>query len=98
MISVADHAERSRGFTAVELLTTAGVIVVLCALLFVAITKASVKAQRLQCVSNLLQHGKALNSFVGDQGKYPLFINPGVQFGLFPDHARSVTLRFLFSD
>jgi len=67
------------------------IYVVLCALLFVAITQANVRAQRLQCVSSLIQHGKALNGFVGDQGKYPLFINPGVQFGLFPDHARSVT-------
>jgi prepilin-type N-terminal cleavage/methylation domain-containing protein/prepilin-type processing-associated H-X9-DG protein len=55
--------KRSRAFTLVELLVVIAVIAVLVALLLPAIQAAREAARRAACISNLKQHGLALNMY-----------------------------------
>ncbi|MGC3957045.1 MAG: type II secretion system protein [Verrucomicrobiota bacterium] len=54
------------GFTLVELLVAIAVIASLVAMLLPALNKAKVRAQRVQCVSNLHQQGLACVMYVAD--------------------------------
>jgi prepilin-type processing-associated H-X9-DG protein/prepilin-type N-terminal cleavage/methylation domain-containing protein len=78
------------GFTALEMLVTVSVLLLLATLLAVAVTSASRKAQTTQCSNNLKQHGIALHSFLADHSVYPLVLNPGWKLGVDVDHYSSI--------
>jgi len=58
-----------RGFTLIELLVVIAIIAILAALLLPALSAAKLKAQRIQCVSNLKQLILANSMYVNDYGK-----------------------------
>src|SRR6185503_4545309 len=62
---------RAYGFTLVELLIVIGVIAVLAALMFPALSRAKEKAKRIRCLSNLKQISNALYLFVNDNDALP---------------------------
>src|SRR6266404_9197805 len=59
-------------FTLVELLILIAIIGVLAALLLTAVSQATGRAQRIQCVNNLGQLGIGLQGFVADNHGYPV--------------------------
>jgi prepilin-type processing-associated H-X9-DG protein/prepilin-type N-terminal cleavage/methylation domain-containing protein len=63
-------------FALVELLVVIAIIGILAALLLAAISQSEARAQWIQCVNNVRQLGMVLRTFVTDNNKYPLFINP----------------------
>lgn len=76
----------SNAFTLMELLVVLGIITVLAALLFSAVSRTKAKAQRIQCASNLHQLSLALLMFVNDSHVYPLAVNPNYSKGAYPEH------------
>ena len=62
---------RVSAFTLIELLVVMGVIGILSSLLLPTLIQAKRKAQRIQCVSNLHQHGLALHVLLSEYHSYP---------------------------
>src|SRR4051794_8060719 len=81
------RSHRGAAFTLIELMVTITIIVAVSALTTVAIGRAKTRVQQTECLSNLKQHSLAIHSFLADHSTFPLFINPGWNLGIEPDHS-----------
>jgi prepilin-type N-terminal cleavage/methylation domain-containing protein len=83
-----NHIQTQRGFTLIELLVVIGIIGILASLLLPALAKAKYRANRVKCVSNVGQIGKALGLFADDhEGRYPWQLLPADQRIHFGEHS-----------
>lgn len=66
---------KKSAFSLVELLVVVGVIGILLALLLPALSSGLQRARQTTCINNVCQLGQALQEFVGENHKYPLFVD-----------------------
>ena len=70
------------GFTLIELLVVIAIIAILASILLPVIGRVRIKARTTQCANNLSNIGKAMEMYVSDNGRLPLFVTI---FPLIPD-------------
>jgi len=59
--------------TLTELLVVIAIIAILLALLLPTLSRSLQRARQIQCVNNVSQLGLALQEFIGENHRYPLF-------------------------